>query len=203
MKKHLPLLLVLWFTFVSSEFAQSADSVARRTLSPDAKVIRPFNGMDFTGLTTWLKESGKNDPHNDYLVENGMLRIRGQGMGYIATADAYKDYHLVVDYKWGDRTDGSGNVRNSGILLHAIGPDGNARGVWMTSIECQLAQGCEGDLIVIRGKDEDGETIPATITSDTVIADDGRTRWKAADNRPCITESSFGGPSTRLDLPRS
>ena len=44
----------------------------------------------------------------------------------------------------------------------------------MTSIECQLAQGCEGDLIVIRGSNEDGAEVPATITSDTRLAAD---RW--------------------------
>jgi hypothetical protein len=36
-------------------------------------------------------------------------------------------------------------------LPGGVGPDGSAGGTWMTSIECQLAQGCEGDLIVIRG----------------------------------------------------
>ena len=71
-----------------------------------------------------------------------------------------------------------GNVRNSGVLLHAVGPDGGAGGVWMTSFECQLAQGCEGDLIVIRGKDDAGNVIPATVTSETILASDGRTRWK-------------------------
>ena len=48
----------------------------------------------------------------------------------------------------------------------------------MTSFECQLAQGCEGDLIVIRGKDDRGNVIPATLTTETVLASDGRTRWK-------------------------
>ncbi|MPY87516.1 MAG: hypothetical protein GEU99_06310 [Luteitalea sp.] len=37
---------------------------------------------------------------------------------------------------------------------------------------------CVGDFIVIRGKDEDGATIPVTITSDTMMGSDGRTRWK-------------------------
>jgi hypothetical protein len=35
-----------------------------------------------------------------------------------------------------------------------------------------------GDFIVIRGKDEHGLTIPVTITSETVLGPDGRTRWK-------------------------
>ncbi|MGZ3336771.1 MAG: hypothetical protein ACXVBV_15690 [Isosphaeraceae bacterium] len=68
----------------------------------------------------------------------------------------YRDYHLIVEHKWGKRTDGGKFVRNSGILLHATGPDGGAGGTWMSLIECQLAQGCVGDLIPIRGKDEAG-----------------------------------------------
>src|SRR5204862_10175 len=76
----------------------------------------------------------------------------GDGFGYAATDRAYRDYHLVVEDKWGRRTDGRPYVRNSGVLLHATGPDGGAGGTWMSCIECQLAQGCVGDLIVIRGQ---------------------------------------------------
>jgi len=142
------------------------------------EVVRPFNGNDLRGFTTWLREQDRNETESNYFVEDGMIRVSGEGMGYLATTDAYQNYHLSIDYKWGTRTDGSKCVRNSGILLHANGPEGNARGIWMASIEVQLAQGCEGDLIVIRGDDERGNEIPVTLSSDTVVAADGRTRWK-------------------------
>ena len=48
----------------------------------------------------------------------------------------------------------------------------------MSSIECQLAQGCVGDLIVIRGEDSDGKTIPVRLTSPVVLGPDKRPRWK-------------------------
>ncbi|MDA1232709.1 MAG: DUF1080 domain-containing protein, partial [Planctomycetota bacterium] len=67
--------------------------------------------------------------------------------------------------------------------LQATGPPGNARGIWMSSIECQLAQGCEGDIICIRGEDQDGRTIPLQLTSDTRTAADGRTRWQQGGDR--------------------
>ena len=111
--------------------------------------------------------------------------------GYLATKHAYRDYRLSVEYRWGKKTDGSGNVRNSGILIHAVGPDGGVGGVWMTCIECQLAQGCEGDLIVIRGKDKSGKAIPATITSDTVIAQDRKTRWKRGGKKTVYSGRQF------------
>lgn len=123
--------------------------------------------------------------------EDGTIHISGEGMGYLATVDSYQNYHLSVDYKWGQRTDGSKYVRNSGILLHAVGPEGNARGVWMASIEVQLAQGCEGDLIVIRGQDEQDNVIPVSITSDTVTASDGRTRWQQGGTKTLYTGKQF------------
>src|SRR5262249_6177559 len=78
-------------------------------------------------------------------------------------------------------------VRNSGILLHAVGPDGGAGGTWMSSIECQLAQGCVGDLIVIRGKNDEKETIPVQLTSDVVLGPDKRPRWKKDGERRVFT----------------
>src|SRR5215467_10373748 len=149
----------------------------KAAVRPD-KAIRLFNGKDLTGLTTWLKDTKREDPRKVFSVREGVLHISGDGFGYVATDKPYRDYHLVVEYKWGKRTDGGKYVRNSGVLLHAVGPDGGAGGAWMSSVECQLAQGCVGDLIVIRGKDEKGEVIPVTLKAETVLGPDKRPRWK-------------------------
>jgi hypothetical protein len=138
------------------------------------KVIRPFNGKNLDGFYTFQKDSGHKDPKDVYSVLDGMIHISGEGRGYLATEKAYRDYHLSIEYKWGKRNDSSGYVRNSGVLLHKINPDN----VWPTSIEVQLAQGCEGDFIVIRGKDENGKPEPATITSEVRIAADKKSRWQ-------------------------
>jgi hypothetical protein len=142
------------------------------------ETIKLFNGKDLTGLTTWVKGSGHEDPRKVFSVENGLLHISGDGYGYVRTDKAYRDYRVVVEYKWGKKTDGREYVRNSGVLLNAVGPDGGANGTWMSCIECQLAQGCVGDLIVIRGKDKDGKTIPVQIKSDVVLGPDNKPRWK-------------------------
>lgn len=142
--------------------------------APPEGGIRLFNGKDLTGLTTWLKDTQREDPRKVFSVRDGVLHMSGDGMGYVATDKAYRDYRLSVEYKWGDRTDGGKYVRNSGILLHATGPDGGAGGgAWMSSIECQLAQGCAGDLIGIRGKDS-----AITFTMESVLGPDRRPRWK-------------------------
>jgi hypothetical protein len=142
------------------------------------ETIQLFNGKDLTGFTTWLKASGRNDPRHVFTVHDGLVHASGEGMGYVATDRAYRDYHLIVEYQWGKRTDGGKYVRNSGILLHATGPDGGANGAWMSSVECQLAQGCVGDMIAIRGKDGQGGTIPVRLTSDVVIGPDKKPRWQ-------------------------
>ena len=53
-----------------------------------------------------------------------MIHVSGKDAGYLATDKAYRDYRVAVEYKWGKETFGSKYVRNSGILLHAVGPDG-------------------------------------------------------------------------------
>jgi hypothetical protein len=151
---------------------------------PRSDAIRPreavslFNGKDLAGLYSWLKDTKREDPRKVFAVEDGMIHVSGDGFGYLATEKAYRDYHLSVEFKWGKKTDGGKYVRNSGILLHGTGPDGGAGGTWMSCIECQLAQGCVGDLIVIRGKDDKKETIPVRLTSDVVLGPDRHPRWK-------------------------
>jgi hypothetical protein len=147
------------------------------------ETIQLFNGKDLSGLTTWLKDTKREDPRKVFRVTDGQIHVSGDGYGYLATEKAYRDYHLVVEYKWGKKTDGGKFVRNSGILLHGIGPDGGAGGTWMSCIECQLAQGCNGDLIPIRGKDDKQEIVPVRFTSDVVLGPDKRPRWKKGGER--------------------
>jgi hypothetical protein len=143
------------------------------------RATRLLNGKDLTGLTTWLRDTGHADPRRVFRVtKDGLLHITGDGFGYVATDRAYRDYRVVLEYRWGDRTDGGPSVRNSGLLLNAVGPDGGAGGMWMSSVECQLAQGCVGDLIPIRGKRADGSTVSVSLTADVVLGPDRHPRWK-------------------------
>ena len=175
---------VLGFGLLSS-LALSQDVIAPK------ETIKLFNGKDLTGLTTWLKDTKRDDPRKVFSAKDGVLHVSGDGFGYVATDRAYRDYHLTVEYQWGKRTDGGKHVRNSGILLHATGPDGGAGGTWMSSVECQLAQGCVGDLIVIRGKDEKGEVLPVTIKAETALGPDKRPRWKAGGEVRTFTKGQL------------
>lgn len=158
---------VVTFLFSMSFVAWAAESISPRT------PIRLFADGNLAAFETWLKDSKLKDPKKVFTLNNGVLHVSGVGRGYISTRQAYRNYHLSVEYKWGKKTDGGRWVRNSGVLLHAGGAHGAARGVWMCSLEVQLAQGCEGDLIVIRGKG--GPKV--NITCNTRMAEDKRTRW--------------------------
>src|SRR5262249_56839230 len=96
------------------------------------QTIQLFNGKNLAGLWTWLKDTKYEDSRKVFRVTDGHLHITGDGFGYIATDKAYRDYHLVVEYKWGRKTDGGKFVRNSGILLHGIGADGGAPRTWLS-----------------------------------------------------------------------
>jgi len=133
------------------------------------------------------EDSKHDDPKRVFRVTDGQLHLTGDGFGYVATDKAYKDYRVTVEYKWGKKTDGGKYVRNSGLLLHATGPHGGAGGTWMSCVECQLAQGCCGDLITIRGKDEKGLTIPVSLTSDIELGSDKKPRWKEGGTKTVFT----------------
>jgi hypothetical protein len=151
------------------------------------ETIALFNGKNLDGFTTWLRDTKNEDPRKVFSVRDGVLHISGDGFGYAATTKEYRDYHLTVEFKWGKKTDGGKYVRNSGLLLNAIGPDGGANGTWMSCIELQLAQGCAGDLICIRGKNEKNESIPVQLTSDVVIGPDKKPRWKEGGEKRVFT----------------
>lgn len=148
--------------------------------------------LGLVGLSTWLRDSGKEDPGKVFSEADGVLRCSGEGMGYVGTPGAWKDYRLTLEYRWGTKTDGSKTVRNSGILVHATGPDGGAgKGAWMSSIEIQLAQGCAGDLIPIRGKDGKGEIIPVSFTGEGASGPDRRPRWSPGGKPAVYTGRQF------------
>jgi hypothetical protein len=174
-------LLALFAIGLLAGVASAAEPVAPK------EPVALFNGKNLDGLTPWLRGTKREDPKKVFRVTDGMIHMTGEGFGYLATEKEYRDYRAVVEYKWGKKTDGGKYVRNSGVLLHATGPDGGAGGTWMASVECQLAQGCVGDLIVIRGKDAKGDTIPVSITSDIAIGPDKRPRWKEGGTKTVFT----------------
>ncbi len=101
-----------------------------------------------------------------------MIRVSGQTWGCFTTEKEYENYHLIVEFKWGEKTWSPREkaTRDSGILLHCVGEDGAAGGSWMESVECQMIEGGTGDFILVGGKKQ--PTLTAEVEDRPTGADD-------------------------------
>ncbi len=155
---------------------------------------KPINLLtkDLSHWYTWLDDVGYEDPRGVFTMQDdGILRISGDGFGGLTTHKEFADYYLVMEYRWGTKTWRSriDKTRDSGLLLHCQGPDGNfggsagKPGPWMTSIECQIIEGGVGDILVLQGKDEEGKNIYAAATCEVVRDRDGEPVWKEGANK--------------------
>lgn len=157
--------------------------------------IELFNTKDLAGFYTWLVDTKKADPRRVFTVTNGNIRISGDGLGYLGTAREYKDYRLVAEFRWGRTNwhwgDRVGKARDSGLFLHATGPDGNShdgKGAFMAAIECNLFQGATGDFLLIRGNAADGSLIAPRLSTEVAEQRDpeGWFTWRAGGARQTV-----------------
>lgn len=104
-----------------------------------------FNGKNLDGWHTFLKGIGTTDPNNNFNAEDGMLHVIGKDLGYAITDKPYSNYHLKVDFKWGERKWGSRTnlVRDAGVCYNI--PVNEPDSIWPQSIECQVQEGDVGD----------------------------------------------------------
>jgi hypothetical protein len=122
-----------------------------------------------------------------------MIHISGDGFGGLTTKDEFHDYHLVTEWKWGERTwaPRKQKSRDSGILVHCVGPDGAAGGNWMESLECQIIEGGCGDLLMVGGRGKPSLTCEIRVGPDKqfyfekgakpVTHNSGRYNWWGRD----------------------
>jgi hypothetical protein len=139
--------------------AARADEAA---VAPKDDVIRLFDGKTLGDCYTWLSDTKRDDPRRVFRVTDGMLHVTGDGLGGILTNKRYENYHLVLEFKWGERTwHGRENAaRDSGLLLHSNGIDGGYGGNWMPSIEANIIEGGIGDIVPVPGPDERQKPVP-------------------------------------------
>jgi hypothetical protein len=134
------------------------------------KTIELFNGKDLSGWYTYLRDTKFEDPRGVFTVRDRLIRISGDGYGYLSTDRAYRNYRLIVEFKWGSRNWGEriGKARDSGIFLHSRGPDGNsfdADGAYKAAIECQIMEGAVGDFLLIKGRSEENEVLEPRVAT--------------------------------------
>ena len=161
-------------------------------ISPNRGVIEFFKGDKFEGLYTWLEHSKYDDPNKVLTLKDGVLHFSGNANGYVCTKKPYKDYHLVVEYRWGDKTFGSRKTmaRDSGIFFHCGPHDGTYQGQFPSSFEAQIIQGGTGDLELIPGCRPDGSRIAFSLTCELSEKLDyaGKPLWKKGGRRVRLSE---------------
>ena len=137
----------------------------------------------------------KMDFHDDpkdiwTFVKDGTFNISGRGYGYVATKENYRDYHLVLEFKWGTKTWGAREkkAKDNGILLHAYGPHGAYGDTWMASIEAQIIEGGVGDILVLSPKLVDGTELTTSLSSEYALDRDKEKIWKQGEPRQTVTK---------------
>lgn len=135
-------------------------------IAPKDSVIRLFDGKTLGDCYTWLKDTKREDPRQVFTVSDGMIHVSGDGLGAIVTNKRYRDYHAIVEFKFGERTwkHRENAARDSGFLIHSNGKDGGYEGCWMPSIEVQIIEGGVGDFIAVGGPDKSGRRVPISLT---------------------------------------
>ncbi len=116
------------------------------------KTIQLFNGKNLKGWYSYLQYQGKNkDTGNVFMVKNHELHISGKEAGYIATNDTFKNFHLIAEFKWGNKKypPRENDKRDNGILYFVS--DTAADKVWPACIEYQVQEGDSGDFWLISG----------------------------------------------------
>lgn len=150
MKKSIVLILAVMLITSAFTAEKKGGKELKKEKAKSSEAL--FNGRNLDGWYTYVTDRGRNnDPKKVFTVQNGMIRISGEEWGCITTEKEYENYHLIVEFRWGDLTFGerTGKARDSGVLLHSIGDDGASSNTWMNSIECQVIEGGTGDFIVV------------------------------------------------------
>lgn len=131
MKKKMLRLAVVVTVFIGT----IGDVVAQKT-------EKLFNGKD---LSNWNFVVDKNSVPGDqvYSVQDGVIHIKGEPLGYMYTKEKYGNYKLHVEWRWPKE------ATNSGVFLLIENPTNP----FPNGIECQLAAGSAGDFVCLGGSD--------------------------------------------------
>ena len=105
--------------------------------------IKLFNGKDLSGWTVFLDPKEKADPNKVFTVEDGIIVCQGTPFGYLITDNEYENYLLKLQWRWGEK--GRSKGRNSGVFVHAVGPDK----IWPKAVEAQLMADHAGDIWLV------------------------------------------------------
>lgn len=163
-----------------------------------------FNGKDLAGWDTWIGPAYdtarkkfdsipgpglNNDPDKVFSVVEvdgePAIRISGERFGGLSTTEGFSNYHLTVQFKWGEAKHAPklNDKRDSGLLYHGVGDHGADFGFWLRSQEFQVQEGDCGDYWGVAGGAFD---VPVVRDSNNFIYD-------AAGDMTAFSEESPAG----------
>jgi len=169
---HIPRFSLVFAFAFASVAGSRATPVTTPPITPKEKIVL-FDGStrkDLSAFYTWLPKFGREDPDRVFSVVDQIdgapaIRVSGQHWGGFVTKENYTNYKLIVEFRWGLLTwaPRANRTRDSGILLHGQGEDGNAakdfKSPWLRSVEYQIIEGGTGDIILVNGYDRGSDTL--------------------------------------------
>ena len=139
-----------------------------------------WNGKNLDEWTTWMQQPAASsevpglkrdadgrytepigsdrDPLKVFTVVNDVdgkpaIRISGEVFGELRSKASFKDYHLKLQFKWGEKKwaprDKPETPRDSGLLYHVHSAPGAEGAYWARSVELQIQEHDVGDLYAV------------------------------------------------------
>jgi hypothetical protein len=132
-----------------------------------------FNGKDLTGWDTFLRPANRTDPdyglnHDpekvftvDHLDGGSVIHISGKFWGGLITTQAFENYHLRLEFKWGAKTwpPRLNLTPDSGLLYHCAAPTADLTHPWPRSIEFNISQHDTGEFWSVDNTIGDAEVV--------------------------------------------
>ena len=135
-------LTILAVFMMSASFCNSA-----KPAEPAAKEHKLFNGKDLSGWGFFLVDP-KAKMADVWSVRDGLLVCTGKPMGYLATKKTFKNFELIVEWRWAPGK----KPGNSGVLMRITGK----ATMLPNCVEAQLQSGNAGDMYGFQGFKIDG-----------------------------------------------
>lgn len=164
----------------------------------------PHKSVEIPGMPPFTSEDGtsgtplglNNDPLKVFsMIEEGdqdVLKITGQIYGGLTTKEEFENYHLTLQFKWGEKKWEPRPLkqRDSGVLLHCVGKHGAFWNVWKRSLECQIQERDVGDFYALAGTEAD---IPGVVRKGSK-----RPTYQPGAELKSVSGSAQHGPSEEM-----
>lgn len=133
-----------------------------------------FDGRSLDGWTPWLGYADPSltykpnltvtpigtsrDTSGDFAVKvvdgKPAIWVKGESWGALVHRADLSNYHLRLEYKWGEKTYAPRETqpRNNGLLYHTHGVPGEVFGTWQPSAEFEIMKGSTGMIVMVGGK---------------------------------------------------